>query len=118
MKRLLLALSLAVPVLAPAAALAQAQADGAPLTESPNAPKQQEEYRRPSGFWGSTRPAEHGAYRWRLLALGVVIATGTGFAMVRMIRRAAADRAADASPPPATAREARRPGTAPPPRPL
>jgi len=47
---------------------------------------------RPSGFWTSNRPAVGGAYRWRLLALGVVIAGVTGYAIVRMIRRANAER--------------------------
>jgi hypothetical protein len=49
---------------------------------------------RPSGFWTSNRPAVGGAYRWRLLGLGVVIAGLTGFAMVRLVRRASAERAA------------------------
>jgi hypothetical protein len=49
---------------------------------------------RPSGFWTSNRPAVGGAYRWRLLGLGVVIAAVTGYAMRRLIRRANAERAA------------------------
>jgi hypothetical protein len=48
---------------------------------------------RPSGFWTSNRPATHGAYRWRLLGLGVVIAVGTGYAMLRLLKRASAERA-------------------------
>lgn len=51
-------------------------------------------YTRPSGFWTSNRPAEGGAYRWRLLALGVVIAIGTGVGMRRLVKRANAERAA------------------------
>ena len=47
---------------------------------------------RPSGFWTSNRPAVGGAYRWRLLGLGVLIATGAGFVIVRTIRRANAER--------------------------
>jgi hypothetical protein len=47
---------------------------------------------RPSGFWTSNRPAVGGAYRWRLLGLGVLIATGTGFLIVRTIGRANAER--------------------------
>lgn len=47
---------------------------------------------RPSGFWTSNRPAVGGAYRWRLLGLGVLLATGTGFLIVRTIRRANAER--------------------------
>jgi hypothetical protein len=51
-------------------------------------------YNRPSGFWTSNRPAVGGAYRWRLLAIGGVIAGITGFVVLRMIRRANAERAA------------------------
>jgi hypothetical protein len=49
---------------------------------------------RPSGFWTSNRPAVGGAYRWRLLGLGVVIAAITGYGMLRLVRRADAERAA------------------------
>lgn len=49
---------------------------------------------RPSGFWTSNRPAEGGAYRWRLLGIGVVIAAVTGYGMLRLIKRANAERAA------------------------
>jgi hypothetical protein len=47
---------------------------------------------RPSGFWTSNRPAVGGAYRWRLLGLGVVIAAITGYGMLRLVRRANAER--------------------------
>lgn len=47
---------------------------------------------KPSGFWTSNRPAVGGAYRWRLLGLGVVIAAVTGYGMLRLIRRANAER--------------------------
>jgi len=49
---------------------------------------------RPSGFWTSNRPAVGGAYRWRLLGLGVVLAAGTGYLMWRLVRRASAERLA------------------------
>jgi hypothetical protein len=48
---------------------------------------------RPSGFWTSNRPAVGGAYRWRLLGLGVAIAAVTGYGMLRLVRRANAERA-------------------------
>jgi len=48
---------------------------------------------RPSGFWTSNRPAVGGAYRWRLLGLGVVIAALTGYGMLRLVKRASAERA-------------------------
>lgn len=51
-------------------------------------------YTRPSGFWTSNRPAVGGAYRWRLLGIGVVIAAITGYGMLRLVRRANAERAA------------------------
>ncbi|HEU4731622.1 MAG TPA: hypothetical protein VFT22_27190 [Kofleriaceae bacterium] len=49
---------------------------------------------RPSGFWTSNRPAVGGAYRWRLLGIGVVIASATGYGMWRLVKRANAERAA------------------------
>ena len=49
---------------------------------------------RPSGFWTSNRPAVGGAYRYRLLGLGVVVAAITGYGMLRLIKRANAERAA------------------------
>jgi hypothetical protein len=49
---------------------------------------------RPSGFWTSNRPAVGGAYRYRLLGIGVVIAALSGYGMLRLIKRANAERAA------------------------
>jgi hypothetical protein len=49
---------------------------------------------RPSGFWTSNRPATNGAYRWRLLGIGVVILAITGYGMRRLVKRANAERAA------------------------
>ena len=51
-------------------------------------------YERPSGFWTSNRPAVGGAYRWRLLGIGVVLVALTGYGMLRLVRRANAERAA------------------------
>jgi hypothetical protein len=48
---------------------------------------------KPSGFWTSNRPAVGGAYRWRLLGIGVVLVAVTGYGMLRLIRRASAERA-------------------------
>lgn len=47
---------------------------------------------RPSGFWTSNRPAQGGAYRYRLLGLGVLIASITGFFTWRLIRNASGPR--------------------------
>jgi hypothetical protein len=49
---------------------------------------------RPSGFWTSNRPATGGAYRWRLLGIGFVLASGAGLLMWRLTRRANAERVA------------------------
>ncbi len=43
---------------------------------------------RPSGFWTSNRPAVGGAYKYRLLAIGVVVAGLTGFLMIRLVKNA------------------------------
>ena len=51
-------------------------------------------YTRPSGFWTSNRPAVGGAYRWRLLGIGVAILAVTGYGMLRLVKRANAERAA------------------------
>src|SRR5262249_11760391 len=48
---------------------------------------------RPSGFWTSNRPAVGGAYRYRLLGIGLAIALGTGWLTWRLIRKANAERA-------------------------
>jgi len=47
---------------------------------------------RPSGFWTSNRPAVGGAYRWRLLGLGTAIAGVMGLVMMRIVKRANAER--------------------------
>ncbi len=47
---------------------------------------------RPSGFWTSNRPAVGGAYRYRLLGIGVAVALLSGFVMFRLVRRANAQR--------------------------
>lgn len=47
---------------------------------------------RPSGFWTSPRPATNGAYRWRLLGIGIVLASATGFLMWKLTRKANAER--------------------------
>jgi hypothetical protein len=64
-----------------------ASAAGAQPSPRPDSPEQS--YGKPSGFWGSGRPVSNAnAYRWRLLAVGGVIAGGMGVLMVRLIRKA------------------------------
>ncbi len=50
---------------------------------------------KPSGFWGRGDRGP-GAYRWKLLGIGVGLVAITGFVMLRMVRRANAERAARA----------------------
>jgi hypothetical protein len=49
---------------------------------------------RPSGFWTSNRPAVNGAYRYRLLLVGLGVLGVTAYFVVRALRRASAERAA------------------------
>lgn len=62
-----------------------------PVRPPPRAPEMpdidQVEPNRPSGFWTSTRPARGGAYRYRLLAIGVVVLAITLAWMVWLVRR-------------------------------
>ena len=66
---------------------------GAAAAEPPTTERKVEVLKhRPSGFWTSNRPAVGGAYRWRLLGIGAVLASGAGLLMWRLIRRANAER--------------------------
>lgn len=71
---------------------ATAKAAG-PADETPQPPREHEVLsERTSGFWTSNRPAENGAYRWRLLGIGVGLMIVTGLFMVRAVRRANRER--------------------------
>ena len=72
---------LVLAILLGCSALAYAQGDPQPQRREREVLRE-----RPSGFWTSNRPATHGAYRWRLLGLGVLIAGITGYVMVRVVR--------------------------------
>jgi hypothetical protein len=92
-KRILVAIALTCAVAMPACSSGTDD-------EKPGQERQHEILQhRTSGFWTSNRPAEHGAYRWRLLAIGVVLATATGYILYRLLRRASADRFAGAGAP-------------------
>lgn len=56
--------------------------------EPPTRPKEIEKVqrRRPSGFWTSTRPAKGGAYRYRMLGIGVVLMLLTLAGMIWVVR--------------------------------
>jgi hypothetical protein len=73
MKRLVLALSLA------------AGSGGIAAAEPPNT--HEIIYTRPSGFWTSNRPAVNGAYRYRLLGIGVGIVGIMGLVILRLIKK-------------------------------
>jgi hypothetical protein len=86
-------------VLASAAPAAAADEPAPQVQRDPKAPARADEDRalRPSGFWGSTQRSKGGAYRYRLLAIGIVLAIGTGIVMRRLVKRANAERAARAT---------------------
>ncbi len=42
---------------------------------------------KPSGFWTSPRPARGGAYRYRMLGIGIVLLALTGFVTLRVLRK-------------------------------
>ncbi len=48
---------------------------------------------RPSGFWTSNRPAEGGAYRWRIMAVAGAVLALSVFFVARMLRRISRQRA-------------------------
>jgi len=43
---------------------------------------------KPSGYWTGYRPARGGAYRWRMMAIALVVLGITIFFVARMLRRA------------------------------
>ena len=80
MLRLLVAVSLALGFAAPATALAD--------DEAPIAPMRPE---KPSGFWGGAERGQ-GAYRWRLLLVGVGVVAIAGVTILVVLRRTPARR--------------------------
>ena len=87
MRRLILLVVLALG--APAAADPTAPA---PMTER-QTKEEDTTWRGPSGFWTNPRPAKGGAYRWRMMAIGGVLLLFTGYAVLRLLKKANADRA-------------------------
>ena len=47
---------------------------------------------RPSGFWTSNRPAVNGAYRYRLMLIGLGVLAITGVLTYRLVQRTAGAR--------------------------
>jgi len=65
------------------------------MTEGSAQPREREILtQRPSGFWTSNRPAQGGAYRWRLLGIGTVLAGGMGILILHVLRKARESRKA------------------------
>jgi hypothetical protein len=95
MRRLLLALTLAV---------------AAPTAASAEPPTTHEIiYTRPSGFWTSNRPAPAGGeYKWTLMEIGAAVGLLTALLLRRTINRARAYRAAQ-GPLPEARTETRKP---------
>jgi hypothetical protein len=54
----------------------------------------QHQWQGPSGFWTNPNPAKGGAYRWRMMAIGGGLLAITGFVMLRLVKRANAERSA------------------------
>jgi hypothetical protein len=48
---------------------------------------------KPSGFWTSPRPAQGGAYRYRMMGIGAALLLATGLLTWRLVKRANAERA-------------------------
>lgn len=63
----------------------------APLTENSQA---KPEWKGPSGFWTNPYPSKGGAYRWRMMAIGGVLFVIMGWLMLRLVKKANAQRAA------------------------
>ena len=84
MRRLVLLVVLAFA----APAYAQQSPQG-PMTENKDA---KPEWKGPSGFWTSPYPAKGGAYRWRMMAIGGGLLLVTGYAMLRLVKKANAER--------------------------
>jgi hypothetical protein len=90
----------AAPTAAPAPAPAPAPTAAPAPPADPTAPlpgsimrRPEHLYARPSGFWTSNRPARGGAYRYRMLAVGVGVLGVAVFFLARMLRRVSRDRA-------------------------
>jgi len=104
MRRLVLAIALASTVATAAAAdepapqISPSGQEAGALDSVTRGRKVEISQGRPSGFWGSTRPAVGGAYRWRLLGIGIVLAAATGYLMLRLVRRANTERLAREAP--------------------
>ena len=89
-----------VPVAAPVAAPTEADGWEQPKSYEQLSQREREremqaqQWQGPSGFWTSPHKSEHGAYRYRMMGIGAVLLLGMGWLMLRLIRRANAERTA------------------------
>ncbi len=90
MRTLCIAILLAIGVSVASPAIAHAQGAGYRI-------QAEEEQGGRSGFWTNRAPAKGGAYRWRLLGIGVGLLAVTGAGMLLLIRKAKSDRDKSAS---------------------
>ena len=54
---------------------------------------------KPSGFWLSSKPAKGGAYRYRMLLIGLAVLLLSAIPVVRLLRRASRARTDSSSQP-------------------
>ncbi len=89
-----------IPVAAPVAAPTEADGWEQPKAYEQLSQREREremqaqQWQGPSGFWTSPHKSEHGAYRYRMMGIGAVLLLGMGWLMLRLIRRANAERTA------------------------
>jgi hypothetical protein len=55
---------------------------------------QAQQWQGPSGFWTSPHKSAHGAYRYRMMGIGAALLLAMALVIVRLIRRANAERTA------------------------
>lgn len=82
MRGLCVAILIALGITVTAPSIAQAQGAGYQIHTS------EDEQGGRSGFWTSRKPASGGAYRWRLLGIGIGLLALTGGGMLLLVHRA------------------------------
>jgi hypothetical protein len=87
MKRLLIVLCLVAGVVAPVFAQSDVPRDYASMSQRDREREMQaSQWQGPSGFWTSPHKSGHGAYRYRLLLLGLGLIGITGLLTWRLIQ--------------------------------
>jgi hypothetical protein len=91
MRRALLVLSLVLGFAAPA--FAQQEGEDQPRAYDSMTQREREremqaqQWKGPSGMWTSPHKAKGGAYRYRLMGIGIVIMGGMGLLMYRLLKK-------------------------------